>query len=166
MTEIKNIKHDYYNDANNCRRYQVDRRVSTLSFIERLLHRGDRTLNRRTSDHQKFKYFDRHEPHLLIISITIMLCSLVDAFLTLEILKAGGTELNYFADKLIGLGLYGFIFSKYIITAIGIIILVLHKHYQVFLGLQVRHALYGIVFLYTLLIFYEVMLIIMSKNLG
>jgi hypothetical protein len=95
-----------------------------------------------------------------------MLCSLVDAFLTLEILKAGGTELNYFADKLIGLGLYGFIFSKYLITAIGIIILVLHKHYQVFLGLQVRHAIYGIVFLYTSLIFYEVILIIMSKNLG
>ena len=152
------IKNNYSPDS-NCRRYQLDRRVTRLSFIERLFNQGVRTQHRRNTDQKKFMYLDRYEPHLLLISIFVILCSLTDAFLTLEILGSGGVELNYFADILIGLGLYGFIFSKYLITALGMVVLVLHKHYQVFFGLQVRHAIYGIVFIYTTLILYELCII-------
>ncbi len=146
--------------GNDCRRYQLDRRVTGLNVIERFFYHGARTHHRRNSDQNSFNYLDRHEPHLLLISIAVILFSLLDAFLTLEILGAGGVELNYFANKLIGLGLYGFIFSKYIITALGMVILVLHKHYQVYYGLQVRHIIYGIVAIYTMLIFYEVIIVV------
>ncbi len=149
-----------YKHVNNCRRYQLDRRVSSLNFIDRILYRGARSQHRRYSDKHNFKYFDRHEPHLVMISVVVILLSLLDAFLTLIILERGGVELNYFADILIGLGLYGFIFSKYLITAFGMVILVLHKHYEVFLGLQVRHAIYAIVFIYTALIIYEILIIL------
>jgi hypothetical protein len=148
-----------YSSTANCRRYQLDRRVRTLSLINRIFHRGERTQHRRDSDHLQFKYFDRHEPHLVLISVVVILFSLLDAFLTLKILASGGTELNYFADILIGFGLYGFVFSKYLITAFGMIVLVLHKHYQVFFGFQVRHLIYGIVLFYTALIFYELLII-------
>ncbi|MFV2059210.1 MAG: DUF5658 family protein [Gammaproteobacteria bacterium] len=148
-----------YLQAENCRRYQLDRRVTTLSFIERIFHSGARTQHRRNSDHHDFKYFDRHEPHLFFMSIIVILFSLFDALLTLKILAGGGVELNYFANILIGFGLYGFIFSKYLITAFGMIVLVFHKHYQVFMGFQVRHLIYGIVFIYTALILYEIIII-------
>jgi len=144
--------------GSNCRRYQLDRRVTTTSLLEKIFNRGARIQYRRNLDKQSFSYIDRHEPHLFLISIVIIMCSLLDAFLTLEILATGGNELNYFADALIGLGLYGFIFSKYLITALGLIVLVLHKHYEVFYGLQVRHAIYGIAIIYTTLIFYEILI--------
>lgn len=149
-----------YTNVTSCRRYQLDRRVSNVSFIERLLQRGARTQQRRYTDKHQFKYFDRHEPHLVLISVVVILFSLFDALLTLEILERGGVELNYFADILIGFGLYGFILSKYLITAFGMIVLVVHKHYEVFLGLQVRHAIYAIVSIYTALIIYELVLIL------
>lgn len=145
--------------ASNCRRNQLDRRMTSLSLIKRIFHRGGRKQHRRGTDQKNFMYFDRHEPHLFLVSIIVIVCSLTDAFLTLKILAAGGIELNYFAGILIDLGLYGFIFSKYLITAAGMVILVLHKHYRVFFGLQVRHLMYGIVFIYMILIFYEVAII-------
>ncbi|VAX01370.1 hypothetical protein MNBD_GAMMA22-1930 [hydrothermal vent metagenome] len=146
--------------GSECRRYQLDRRVTPINVIERFFYRGARTQHRRHTDQNQFNYVDRHEPHLFLISIAIILFSILDAFLTLEILKSGGTELNYFANKLIGLGLYGFIFSKYILTALGMVILVLHKHYQVYYGLQVRHIIYGIVAIYSTLILYELIIVI------
>jgi len=145
--------------SGDCRRYQLDRRVTRLSLLERLLHRGARSQHRRNSDLHNFKYFDRHEPHLLLVSVLVIVFSLFDALLTLKIIENGGVELNYFADVLIGLGLYGFIFSKYLITAVGMIILVLHKHYQVFFGFQVRHIIYSLVIIYSALILYELILI-------
>jgi len=160
IEEINNeIKTDYLHTS-NCRRYQLDRRVTNIKLITRLFNRGERSEHRRKIDQQNFTYFDRHEPHLLLISVFVILCSIVDAFLTLKIIGTGGVELNYFADILLGFGLYGFIFSKYLITAFGMIVLVLHKQYQVFMGLQVRHLIYSIVFIYALLILYEAIIIL------
>ncbi|MFV1982736.1 MAG: DUF5658 family protein [Thiohalomonadales bacterium] len=160
---MKNLEFEKINclQISHCRRYQLDRRVTSLGFVKRLFHRGERRFHRRNKDYKTFMYLDRHEPHLLLISILVLLFSFTDAFLTLKILETGGVELNYFADKLIGLGLYGFIFTKYLITAFGMIILVIHKNYPFYFGLQVRHLIYGIVFIYTFLLFYEVIIILL-----
>jgi len=147
------------NYDNNCRRYQLDRRMAKLNLVERFFQRGARTQHRRVKDRDNFSYLDRHEPHLLLLSVIVIVCSLIDSLLTLEILATGGVELNYFADQLIGLGLYGFIFTKYLITAFGIIVLVLHKHYFMIVGIQVRHAIYSFVFIYSVLIIYETTII-------
>jgi len=166
-TENENMKLQTINNetnnfvTDNCRRYQLDRRMTKLTFVERFLQRGARTEHRRISDRNNFNYLDRHEPHLLLFSVIIIACSLIDSLLTVEILATGGVELNYFADQLIGLGLYGFIFSKFLITAMGIIVLVLHKHYFIIFGIQIRHTIYALMIFYTSLIAYETIIIIL-----
>jgi len=85
----------------------------------------------------------------------LLLC-VCDAYFTLKIIHYGGKELNplmiKFLDKFPEMSL----FLKYVITAISLIILLIHKNFILFGKVKAYFFLYVIFALYFLLVSYEV----------
>jgi len=85
----------------------------------------------------------------------LLLC-VCDAYFTLKIIHYGGKELNplmiKFLDKFPELSL----FLKYVITALSLVILLIHKNFILFGKVKAYFFLYIIFALYFLLVFYEV----------
>ena len=104
-------------------------------------------------------YVDRYEARLLAPAVLILLCSILDAFLTLELIRGGAIELNYLMANLMQKDLALFIQSKIALTSLSIIFLVVHKNFRVIRGVAVAHVLYVISAVYLSLIGYEAMLL-------
>ena len=104
-------------------------------------------------------YVDRYEARLLAPAVLILLCSILDAFLTLELIRGGAIELNYLMANLMQKDLALFIQSKIALTSLSIIFLVVHKNFRVIRGVTVAHVLYVISAVYIALIGYETMLL-------
>lgn len=147
-----------------CRRDRTERRSYNSTLILGLFNNGRRENQRRQDDRSTFRYLDRYEPHLLGMTALIVLCSMIDAFLTIEILNNGGRELNIFADVLISQGLTIFVISKYLITVIGMMVLIIHKHHILYFGLTVKHIIYSFVLIYSGLMVYELSIILQFTN--
>ena len=132
-----------------------DRRRSPTKPLSRYSLKGLRSQARRSGENKNY-YVDRYEPRFFIlITLTLLLCVL-DAYFTLKILQAGGKELNPFMLRIMekhpGLALT----AKYLITAVGIGILVVFKNFVVFGRVRVRSLIYVFFFLYLLLVSYEI----------
>lgn len=119
---------------------------------------GNRRDGRRTSDQLGY-YVDRFESQLLYIALGIMLLSATDAVFTLRLLQMGATEVNPFMDVLIDIDQGLFAFVKLLITAFGVIILVIHVKFRLFRVLNTGIFLYGIFPAYLLLVIYEITLL-------
>lgn len=152
------------------RRISNDRRQRSTRALSRHSHLGKRQLARRGDDHllrkgaNKGYYIDKYEPKMFVIILSILLLSLTDAYLTTLIIAQGGKELNILMDMLIKESIFLFIMSKYIITASCLIFLLAHRNFHVCGNFKVTHALSGLLFLYIVLIAYEIT-ILKSANL-
>ena len=104
-------------------------------------------------------YVDRYEASLLAPALLVMLCSILDAFLTLELIRGGAVELNYLMANLMQKDLALFIQSKIALTGLSIIFLVVHKNFRVFRSVTVSHVLYFLAAIYLSLISYEAVLL-------
>ena len=133
------------------RRKNPTRPLSKYSFI------GKRKENRRSKDGMNY-YVDRYESKYLVLVIFILILCVLDALLTLKLLQYGGEELNPFMAVLIEKDALLFLISKISITAINLIILLVHKNFHVFGSFKLRYVIYSIFFLYFLLILYEIYL--------
>ncbi len=72
---------------------------------------------------------DVHEPRLLLITLSALLLCIVDSYNTLLLLDLGGTELNPVMRELLEHDASLFFWVKYILTALCLIILVVHKRF-------------------------------------
>ena len=95
---------------------------------------------------------------MLVVVATLLLC-VADAFLTLFILSFGGEELNPFMDILIKKDVVLFVLVKYLLTTIGLLFAVSHKHFVMFRYVRGYHILYGTCLGYLILIQYEIVLL-------
>ncbi len=144
------------------RRISNDRRQRSTRALSRYSHGGKRQLARRGDDHRLRKgankgyYIDKYEPKMLVTILSILLLSLADAYLTTLIIAHGGEELNILMDMLIKESIFLFIIGKYAITASCLIFLLVHRNFHVFGNFKVTHALSGLLFLYIVLIAYEI----------
>ena len=132
-----------------------DRRRFPTKPVSRYSLKGLRKTARRT-DEDKNYYVDRYESRFFIlITLTLLLCVL-DAYFTLKIIQAGGKELNPFMlrimDKNPGLALV----IKYLITAVGIGILIIFKNFLVFGRVRVSSLISVVFLLYLFLVIFEV----------
>ena len=84
--------------------------------------RPRRRIGRRRGD-EHHVYFDWHEPSVLYLALGIVLMSCLDALLTLNILSAGGQEVNAIMAAVLGLGSDVFIGTKLALTGGGIVVL-------------------------------------------
>lgn len=105
------------------RRRTNERRGHTLwSFIYGGFRPRRRNGRRGGDEHRTF--LDWHEPGVLYLALAILLMSCADALFTLNLLAAGGEELNHVMRVLIGQGTHWFLWAKIGMTSFGIIVLV------------------------------------------
>ncbi len=90
--------------------------------------------------------------------IPIVLC-ILDSLLTLWIISCGGHEINPFMNFFIGENVATFFGIKYLFTAVGVFLLLIYRHTNLFGRLKAQHILYGICAVYFMLICYEIYLI-------
>ena len=139
-------------------RRRGERRKQGLKSLSYGGVRPRRRAGRRDGDAQRV-FLDWHEPRVLYLALAILLMSCTDALLTLNILEAGGRELNALMDWLIQFNTDWFVATKIAMTGISVVLLALavNRH---FLGrLPVIHLLRVFCFGYAALIGWELFLL-------
>jgi hypothetical protein len=98
---------------------------------------------------------DLHEAHWLAVAMLIMLLSVADAMLTLELMHLGAIEVNPVMALLLESGSPIFAYVKVALTAIGVTVLTVLARVHAFGRLPVGVVLYAVLGLYVSLIGYE-----------
>ncbi len=125
---------------------------------------GRRVNERRAVENGQPRYVDRYPGHLMLCTVGILLLSILDACLTLNILAGGGEEVNWFMAILIEDSVEKFIVIKLLLTALALILLVIHHKVQMTAKIYVWHLKYMILAGYGTLIGYELVLLsVMAK---
>ena len=146
-------------------RTNSDRRTATLRTAIHSIYRNRRTSVRRETDMATDVYFDRHEPWFAYLALGVMLLSITDAYFTLYILNHGGEEISPVVEYLVQQGNLSFFIIKYLITAIAVLVVLMHKNFTIFKYFLGYHGLYIMLLSYVLLITYELaMLSIMNTS--
>ena len=112
-----------------------------------------RRAGRRAGEHHL--PIDWHEPYLLFLSVTILLLSVVDAFLTLTLLTAGATEANPVMAFVLSHHPQLFAAVKMGFTGAGVLVLVAVARARLFRVMRVGAVLQGLFVAYVSLIGYE-----------
>jgi hypothetical protein len=108
---------------------------------------------RRHGEHHSL--VDWHEPHLLFLSLMILLLSVTDAFLTLTLMTHGATEANPVLDYVLSARPELFAVVKMLLTGIGVLVLVALARAKVFRIVRVSAIMHWFLVLYIALICYE-----------
>ncbi|MDR4515360.1 DUF5658 family protein [Nitrosomonas sp.] len=126
-----------------------------------------RRMNERRSGAVRWNaaYVDRYANHIMFCVIAILLFSVGDAIFTLKILAQGGEELNWFMAILIDQSINKFVAVKMALTALALIMLVIHHNVRIVYTIRVRHVKYAILVGYSVLIGYELYLLNLAGSL-
>ncbi len=142
-------------DTNHCRRERSDRRQSTLRSFFYSMFMKRRHGQRRSDYGNDNTYVDIHGPQVTAAAIAIMILCILDAFFTLMLIERGSSELNPFMAWMLEIDTIWFYVSKYLITAVCVLWVVMHRHFD-FFGFKGRHILVGAIACYGSLITYQV----------
>ena len=135
------------------RRRGGDRRRLTLrSFLQGGLNPRRRGGRRAGEQHLPV---DWHEPYLLFLSLTILLLSVADAFLTITLIMGGAQEANPVMAYVLRDRPEWFAAIKMGLTGPGVLVLVAMARSRVFRVMRVGLVLQGIFVVYVALIAYE-----------
>ena len=141
-------------DAALCQRSNTDRRSHTWQTLTYCgLRRRGRRQSARRQEHNY--YLDRFSPELALTTISILMLSCLDAFMTLTLLSKGATEDNYLMLQLLNISTEAFIGVKTVVTAIGLLVLLTHAHFKIFNFTTGKQLLQMILAVYSVLIVYE-----------
>jgi hypothetical protein len=141
-----------------------DRRVRQTSPFSLDSLRGSRKIIRRAADQSVHYYVDIYSHDEGLLFIFILLLSVADAFLTIELISDGMSELNVVMDYFLRLGSLPFVLVKYLLTATGLVCLLLHKNYPIFRGwLSIRTVMVIVAVMYCALVAYELMLLPLAR---
>jgi Domain of unknown function (DUF5658) len=110
----------------------------------------------RRLDQSRYHSVDWHSPHLLAVAISILLLSVVDAFLTLILLQGGADEVNPIMALFVYRSVAVFAALKMALTSLGVVFMVFLARYRFMRRLPVGWVLYGVLIAYTSLIGYEI----------
>ena len=106
----------------------ADRRVSPTPMVSRYLFIGRRRSGRRDGETERV-YVDRPGPWAVTAFALVTGLSVLDAFLTLDLLSRGGKEANPVMLAALSLGNGPFVFLKTGVTVLGAGFLSLHKNW-------------------------------------
>ena len=108
------------------------RRKNGHRIINKYLLTGRRGLPRRKEDRQSPQVIDRYSARLLAIITGILSLSILDAFFTLILIESGAKELNPILAYFLGVSPWHFIWTKYLLTSMSVIIVLLCKDFYLF----------------------------------
>jgi len=109
------------------KRARPDRRKKKLS-MRSLIFGGRRETIRRYEDRQKYFYVDRYRQSLFGVIVLILFLSVMDAILTLFLIDHGAIEINPIMAFYLEVGPYTFLFVKYALTSVGLVILLIFRN--------------------------------------
>ncbi|MGH8567709.1 MAG: DUF5658 family protein [Gammaproteobacteria bacterium] len=134
-------------------RSATDRRRLRLWSLIYGAWRGRRAAERRTGT--PAGYVDRYPASVVLAAVALFTLAMADAYGTLVLLEAGAQEVNPVMEALLEAEPAWFVPVKLAITAVGVLLLVLHKNFSLFGRLPVLKIMYGLLGLYGCLIAYE-----------
>jgi Domain of unknown function (DUF5658) len=130
----------------------TDRRRLSLRSLVYGAWRGRRVAERRTGT--QAGYVDRYPSSVVLAAVALFALAVADAYGTLVLLEAGAQEINPVMEALLQAEPAWFVPLKLAITAVGVLLLVLHKNFS--LGqIPALKILYGLLGLYGCLVAYE-----------
>ena len=121
--------------------------------------RGRRRVARRAEDRRRGVYLDHYSLADGVWLLAAMILCVGDALFTLFILSMGGVELNPFMAHLLAQGPAQFFWTKFLLTASGLLVILLHREFTLWGPLRGVHLLYGTTLAYAGLLAYEVYLL-------
>lgn len=146
------------------KRRGIDRRTNNKSRFKYLLFNGRRVSSRREDDGGRAIIFDRYHQNLFLAITTILVLSITDAVLTLIVIQRGATELNPVMAYFLEHGTSTFIVAKYVLTSIGVIILLIFKNVFLTKIKIYTHSLFPCVILvFSVVIAWELFLIFWAR---
>jgi len=142
-------------------RTRPDRRHKPTPFLSKYTLIGSRRRNRRARDGDRNYYVDTYSRRTVILILIILAMCVLDGFLTIYALEKGAHEINAFMNFVMNFGRVHFLVTKYSITSIALLLLLMHKNFHIFKGkMSIKHIIVGIAVLYGLLIAYEAWLLV------
>ena len=139
MTQNSDIR---FEDRSLARRSTPDRRRKPTPILSWYTLSGRRKAVRREEDRRRHIYVDQYSLRFFVLLMSILLLGLADAFLTLYHVHVNDAEeLNPIMDFFLGVSPNVFFNVKYVLTALCLTVLCLHKNLPI-----VKHLL-GVVFL-------------------
>lgn len=99
------------------------------------------------------------------MAMSILLFSVLDSILTLQLIARGADELNPLVGFLIDMDVGIFAWTKTVVTAVVLVLLVTHANHKLFGVLRVRKVLLVGLVGYVCLVAYEAVLLIMFQPL-
>ena len=142
-----------------------DRRQTPTSPWAAFPPAGQRMACRRASEHGRPYFVDRFSSAMFVVIVMLMIASIVDAILTIQLIDAGAREINPLMDRLLDYGILPFLLGKYMLTVAGLPLLLIFKNHYLF-GTPVRvgYLIPMAVAMYLVLIGYQ--LALMHKHVG
>jgi putative copper export protein len=145
------------NESSFDRRQQSDRREEPTPPWGAFPLAGWRLNARRASEHGRQYFVDRFSAPVFVLIVVILISSMVDAVLTLDLIDEGEQEVNPVMSCLLERGVLCFLVGKYALTAVGLPLLLIFKNHYLFgTRFRVGYLIHLIVFLYLILIAYQV----------
>jgi hypothetical protein len=139
------------------RRQRVDRRaLSPQTFLQGCITPRRRD-NRRGAEDEGL--LDWHEPHLMYLAVMILMLSVTDAFLTLNLIGKGAEEANPVMAYLLLQTPTLFALGKMALTGAGIVVLVALARARVFRVIRISRIIQWCLIGYVGLIAYEAWLL-------
>ncbi|WP_126727404.1 DUF5658 family protein [Tautonia sociabilis] len=141
------------------------RRRRTLPW-DALFTPARRRRHRRLSDQGPYAFVDRYDPVLGVLILLLLALTLTDGVLTMILIDLFCEEANPVMAVLIEHGPMAFVLGKYLMTAVGLPVLLVFQHHRMFgTRFRVRHLFPAFVALYLLLIVYQIHLLRLTSQL-
>jgi hypothetical protein len=148
------------------RRARPDRRERMWwAFFYGSIRPRRRRAGRRTDD-GRFQPTDWHGAHLWAVSLSILILSVVDAFLTLTLMSGGAVELNPVMAALMGHDIGVFAVLKIAMTGSSVMLMVFLARYRFMRVIRVELLLYGVLLTYLFLVGHEMAMLGMLPDRG
>ena len=143
----------------------IDRRKNPRINIRSLMGVGNRRIIRRQEDRSIIFLVDLFSPKLFLPIVATLFFSVMDALLTLFLIGHGAYETNPIMAYYLNIGPYYFFAVKYILTSLGIIVLLIFRN-RIFRTIKISGSalLYLIAGIFIAVVAWEIYLI--SKIVG
>jgi hypothetical protein len=148
------------------RRARPDRRQSLFWAFFWSSIRPRRRRVGRLADDGRFQPTDWHGAHLWAVSLSILILSLVDAFLTVTLMSGGAVEINPVMAAAMGRDIGVFAILKTAITGVCVMLMVFLARYRFMRVVRVEMLLYGMLVTYVFLMGHELGMLRMLPDRG
>jgi hypothetical protein len=136
-----------------------DRRSRSGLTIKSLLFGGRREKIRRQEDTRRYFFVDHYSPGLFFIIVSILFLCVIDALLTLRLLDQGAYEINPVMAYFLKFGPYTFFITKYLLTIIPAICLLMFGNIVLRLIKSTRSVLYAMAVFYLAVVVMQLYLV-------